>query len=701
MKNLREKISLLKPPFLSFRFLNFLLYGMMLFFLFWFSYWGEGWNVREGEVVTRDIVAPRSVEIVDVPSTTEAQNRILSAVSPVYRVDSQTLNKVRQELEEFFKSVEEIRPTYSLLSLDFKDTFSKKWRITPGVVEWLVASSQEEYEKVKGITFDLINRYLSSPIREEEVENKILEAHSELERMELTGDEIRVAGALIFRFLRSTAVIDIESTQKERLKALESLQPVKRIIKRGEVILRKGEIITKEDIEILRAMGLGGEKGQWFQLLTWALVIGGAVVAEYFYIKKFVPSLLENDSLLLLRLLVVGGIIAMNGLTFRLSSFFIIISALPLILLSILGKDYALGESLIIFPLLLWGDKMDFLQGFYIYLNLFLPIFWISRISKIRDLAKAGMMMALVNMGLSLVFGLQESKELTRVLADAFYGWGGGMGGAVIAMGGITLLESTFHITSEFRLMELLNPTHPLLKRLLMEAPGTYSHSLMVANLAEAAAERIGANPFLVRVGAYYHDIGKIKRPYFFIENQIEGHNIHNRLSPNLSSLIIQTHVKDGVEIAKQHNLPPEIREIIARHHGTTIIRYFYDKALRERKDEVREEEFRYPGPLPHTTEEALIFLADSVEAAVRSTTHPTPSRIDAIVNGILQKYLRDGQLDESPLTMRDMRQIAQAFVVVLNGMIHSRVPYYPEEEVLKMAKGNVNNEKNRNSKQD
>lgn len=701
MKNLREKISLLKPPFLSFRFLNFLLYGMMLFFLFWFSYWGEGWNVREGEVVTRDIVAPRSVEIVDVPSTTEAQNRILSAVSPVYRVDSQTLNKVRQELEEFFKSVEEIRPTYSLLSLDFKDTFSKKWRITPGVVEWLVASSQEEYEKVKGITFDLINRYLSSPIREEEVENKILEAHSELERMELTGDEIRVAGALIFRFLRSTAVIDIESTQKERLKALESLQPVTRIIKRGEVILRKGEIITKEDIEILRAMGLGGEKGQWFQLLTWALVIGGAVVAEYFYIKKFVPSLLENDSLLLLRLLVVGGIIAMNGLTFRLSSFFIIISALPLILLSILGKDYALGESLIIFPLLLWGDKMDFLQGFYIYLNLFLPIFWISRISKIRDLAKAGMMMALVNMGLSLVFGLQESKELTRVLADAFYGWGGGMGGAVIAMGGIILLESTFHITSEFRLMELLNPTHPLLKRLLMEAPGTYSHSLMVANLAEAAAERIGANPFLVRVGAYYHDIGKIKRPYFFIENQIEGHNIHNRLSPNLSSLIIQTHVKDGVEIAKQHNLPPEIREIIARHHGTTIIRYFYDKALRERKDEVREEEFRYPGPLPHTTEEALIFLADSVEAAVRSTTHPTPSRIDAIVNGILQKYLRDGQLDESPLTMRDMRQIAQAFVVVLNGMIHSRVPYYPEEEVLKMAKGNVNNEKNRNSKQD
>ncbi len=651
-------------------------------------------------MVSRDIIAPRSVEIIDIPSTAEAQKRLLSAIPPVYRVDPQTLDKIEQELEEFFKSLEEARPTYSLLSTDFKDTFSKKWRITPGVLEWLIASPQEEYERVKGVTFDIINRYMANPIREEELEEKILEAYSELERMDLGESEIRVAEALVFRFLRPTAVVDSEGTQRERLKALESLQPVKRIIKRGEVILRKGEIATKEDIEILRAMGFGGEGDQWFQLLAWALVITGAVVAEYFYIRKFVPSLLEDDSLLLLRLIAVGGIVAMNTLTFRLSSFFIIISALPLILLPLLGEDYALGESLILFPLILLGDRVDFIQGFYIYVNLFLPLFWLSKISKTGDLVKAGMMMAFTNMGLSFVFGLQEGKELTKVLADAFYGWGGGMGGAVIALGGITLLESIFHITSDFRLMELLNPTHPLLKRLLMEAPGTYSHSLMVANLAEAAAERIGANPFLVRVGAYYHDVGKIKRPYFFIENQMEGHNAHNRLSPNLSSLIIQSHVKDGVEIARQYNLPPEIQEIIACHHGTTIIRYFYDKAVKERKDEVREEEFRYPGPLPRTVEQALVFLADSVEAAVRSATRPTPSRVDAIVNGILQKYLQEGQLDESPLTMRDIRQIAQAFVVVLNGMIHSRIPYYPEEEALKIVRGkDIKDEPGRNSK--
>ncbi|HOQ67391.1 MAG TPA: HDIG domain-containing protein [Candidatus Atribacteria bacterium] len=672
----------------------------MLFSLFWFTS-GERWDIKEGEVVTRDIISPRSVEIIDVPSTAEAQKRILSTVPTVYRIDLQMVNKIREELEEFFSSLEEVRPAYSVLSEEFRDTFSKEWKITPGVLEWLLAAPQEEYEKVKGIAFDLINRYLAHPIREEELEDKILEAYSELDRMDLTAEEARVAEALIFRFIRPTAVVDVEGTQRERLEALESLQPAKRIIKRGEVILRKGEVVTKEDIEILRAVGLGGERERWFQLLAWALVIAGLVGGEYLYIRKADPALLEKDSLLLLRLLTVGGIVAMNMLTFRFSPFFVVISALPLILSPILGKNLALVESLIIFPLLLWGDKMDFLQGFYVYINLLFPLFWLDEVTKMKDLARAGMMMALINASLSLVFGLQEGKEITRVLGDAFYGLGGGIGGAVIALGGIILLESAFHVTSDLRLMELLNPTHPLLKRLLLEAPGTYSHSLMVANLAEAAAERIGANPFLVRVGAYYHDIGKIKRPYCFIENQVKGRNIHDRLSPNLSALVIQSHVKDGVEIARQYNLPPEIQEIIARHHGTTVIRYFYDKAVRERKDEVREEEFRYPGPLPHTAEEALVFLADSVEAAVRGATNLTPGRVGGIVNGILQKYLREGQLDESPLTMRDIRQIAQAFVAVLNGMIHSRVPYYPEEEALKMAREKeVKNEPSRNNKQ-
>ena len=248
------------------------------------------------------------------------------------------------------------------------------------------------------------------------------------------------------------------------------------------------------------------------------------------------------------------------------------------------------------------------------------------------------------------------------------------------------MFETTFHVATDFRLLELVNPTHPLLKRLMMEAPGTYSHSLMMANLAEAAADAIGANPLLARAGAYYHDIGKIKRPYFFIENQM-SENIHNRLSPHLSTLVIQNHLKDGLEIARKYHLPVEIQNIIQSHHGNTVMRYFYDKAIKQKKDDVTDTEFRYPGPLPKTQEEVLIFLADSVEAAIRSANNLNSSRLEAIVNGIVQNYLKDGQLDDSPLTMRDIHKISDAFVMILSGMFHARVPY-PENTVNGEDKG-------------
>ncbi|MEI6157543.1 MAG: HDIG domain-containing metalloprotein, partial [Atribacterota bacterium] len=259
------------------------------------------------------------------------------------------------------------------------------------------------------------------------------------------------------------------------------------------------------------------------------------------------------------------------------------------------------------------------------------------------------------------------------------YGFGGGIASSVAALGAISLFEGSFHLSSDFRLSELVNPTHPLLKRLMMEAPGTYSHSLMMANLAEAAAEAIGANSLLVRAGAYYHDIGKIKRPYFFIENQM-GENIHNRLSPYLSTLVILNHVKDGLEVARDYGLPPEIQEIIRRHHGTTVIRFFYDKALKQGKDEVTEQEFRYAGPYPATKEQVLIFLADSVEAAIRGMNHLTSNGIESVVNTVIQNYLKDNQLDDSPLTMKDIRKISDTFVMILSGMLHARIPY-PENE--------------------
>ncbi|HHY59606.1 MAG TPA: HDIG domain-containing protein, partial [Clostridia bacterium] len=252
--------------------------------------------------------------------------------------------------------------------------------------------------------------------------------------------------------------------------------------------------------------------------------------------------------------------------------------------------------------------------------------------------------------------------------------------------GSLPFLETTFGITTSLRLLEMSNPNQPLLKRLLLEAPGTYHHSILVGNLAEAAADAVRADGLLARVGAYYHDIGKLKRPYFFIENQLTAENPHDKLSPTLSNLIIMAHVKDGLELAKEHQLPKVVTDIIAQHHGTSLISFFYNKAVNQaqegRHDPVSEDDFRYEGPKPQTKEAAIVMLADSVEAAVRSIQKSNPGRMEATVRRVIKEKLEDGQLEECELTFKELDIIAQAFVRVLSGFFHSRIEY--PEHVLK-----------------
>ena len=230
------------------------------------------------------------------------------------------------------------------------------------------------------------------------------------------------------------------------------------------------------------------------------------------------------------------------------------------------------------------------------------------------------------------------------------------------------------------KLLELADPNHPLLKRLLMEAPGTYHHSLMVGNLAEVAARQIGGNALLARVGAYFHDVGKLKRPNFFKENQM-SENPHDRITPNLSTLVITSHTKDGEQLALKYKLPRAIRDIIVQHHGTTLVAYFYHKAKQGEKGiEVKESNFRYEGPRPQSKEAAVVLLADSVEAAVRSLPDKTKGKIEGLIRKIIKDKLDDGQLDNCDLTLNDMNEIANAFMTVLSGFFHERTEY-PELE--------------------
>ena len=315
-------------------------------------------------------------------------------------------------------------------------------------------------------------------------------------------------------------------------------------------------------------------------------------------------------------------------------------------------------------------------------------VYSVSKFSQRLDWVKAGVFVAGANIACILSLALMNSYTLRSTLIALSLGVINGFFSAIFAYGSLPFLESGFKVTTSVRLMELANPNQPLLKRLLLEAPGTYHHSILVGNLGEAAADVVGADSLLVRVGAYYHDIGKIKRPYFFIENQLGGENPHEKLTPALSSLIITSHVKDGLELTRQYNLPPVISDFISQHHGTSLVTYFYHKAVEiGNADNVKEEDYRYHAPKPQSKEAAIVMLADNVEAAVRSMTAATPDKVEVLVRRIIKERLQDGQLDESALTFKDLDRIAVAFTRILSGIFHTRIEY-PESIINGMQGG-------------
>jgi len=304
-------------------------------------------------------------------------------------------------------------------------------------------------------------------------------------------------------------------------------------------------------------------------------------------------------------------------------------------------------------------------------------VFAVPRIRQRADLARAGLVAGLFGAALTSVIGMISGGHPMLWGPHALSAIAGGVGSAILAVGILPYLEGLFGITTTFKLMELANPSQPLLRYLLMKAPGTYHHSILVGNLGEAAAEAVGADPLLVRVGAYYHDIGKTKRPYFFIENQMGMENAHDKISPHLSALVIQAHVKEGLEIAKEYSLPPDVTRFVSTHHGKSCIAYFYHQACEvDGPEHVEEDHFKYPGPRPNTKEEAIVMLADACEATVRTLKNPTPEQIEQTIRRLINKRLNDGELAEAPLTLAEIEIIAQTFLKIVQGLYHQRIEY-------------------------
>lgn len=493
----------------------------------------------------------------------------------------------------------------------------------------------------------------------------------------LSSEEREAVAPLVQHVLRPNLLLSPEKIDRARQEAARSVADVR--IREGQMIIRRGDLVESEHIALLQDLGLLDGRPDFGFFAATALLLALVFTMVGVYLYQHNRNVYASDGQLALIGLValsVAGLAKVDAVIGWPGAGFLVPVGLASLLITLLIDSRVAIVVTVALSVVVAG--LFGLDGRMFVVALaggLAGVFSVSRVSERSDLTRAGFVVGGANFLAMVVLGLFRGD--TFVIQFSFLGLLNGLMAGVGTIGLLPYLETLFGITSSIRLLELSNPNHPLLRKLLMEAPGSYHHSMMVGNLAEAGAEAIGANQLLVRVGAQYHDVGKSKRPYFFVENQFGGENPHDKISPTLSTLIIMAHVKDGVELAKEHKLPAVIVDFIREHHGTDLIKYFYNKALENgAEDSVDERDFRYPGPKPQSKETALVMLADGAEAAVRSLGRPTPGRIEGLVRRIVKDRLESGQLDESNLTLRELDKIADAFVRVLTGIFHKRIEY-------------------------
>ncbi len=442
-------------------------------------------------------------------------------------------------------------------------------------------------------------------------------------------------------------------------------------------------IFEPQDLSRLESLSLIQEANPWSALLGVGLVVAAEMGVAWYFLERFGRRLFKANTAI--RLVLAASL---TILFTALARFFIELSfnpyLTPLAGLSIIGT-ILLGPRLMFLMVVITGINVgiiagnDFLLTAALLLSSGFAIYTVVRVDSRRRLLKAGLFIAVVTGVVTFAVALVGGGTLQESVWAGVIGLGNGALSLMLAMVLLPLLEDAFNILTPMKLLELSDPRHTLLDKLLRNAPGTFSHSMQVGLLAERAAERIGADALLAQVGAYYHDIGKIEHPAYFVENQIAQVNPHTSLSSTLSAKVIKRHVKDGLEIGRAWGLPQEILNIIAQHHGSTRIEYFYRKALEEAAEDgssVNESDFRYSSGLPKSKEAGIMMLADSIEATVKSLTKPTPKRIEDVVNDTIRKKLEDGQFDECDLTMRDIHVVGEGIREALIGFLGPRIEY-------------------------
>ena len=689
-------------------------------------------DYKVGDIVTKEIKSTQDLLVEDEKSTQEKRIEAEKSILSVYDYDPTVLmdaeNRIRaafEFMEESFRTTEKGKDQSALRKKEWESSLnlplpSKEWQIlerrrfnpslgeaalkliSPMLRKGIVNDKELlDPDAVKGVVIrNIQTRYERNnfpPFTFSDLKEARTKLRTQVDLLSpsMRGELQPILLKIAEHFLRSNLTFNKNETEERKKKARERVTPVFYQVKRGEVILRPGEKVQEEHLFKIKGLKKAQERSHILSILIGLALLTFVLLASVyqFSTKNIRKITLSQKDLLFFSTTLIGTIAFLKlfqMVTDILGEEFLAIPTssysylFPIAVGAMLIRIVINSEVAIVFAILsgyfsaaIMGNQLFFF--IFAFIGSVVGAHGVARCEQRSILVKAGLAVGGINLLMILSYNLISGNPFKMsFLSDLVMGFLGGAFTSVLVLGIAPIIESFFGYTTDIKLLELANMDNPLLKDLILQAPGTYHHSVIVGSLVEAAAKSISANPLLARVSAYYHDIGKLKKPLYFVENA-GGESKHDHLTPSMSSLILISHVKDGVELARENHLGQRIAHIIQQHHGTSLISYFYQKAKDKENpemDPLDEEDFRYPGPKPQTKEAGIVMLADAVEAASRTLSEPTPSRIKGLVQRIINSIFLDGQLEECELTLKDLQKIEESFSRILTGIFHQRIDY-------------------------
>ncbi|MDQ0231598.1 HD family phosphohydrolase [Metabacillus malikii] len=703
-KQIQKKQSPLLEKVKNYKFLHIILYGILgviLFVALYSNVKPETLDIELFSTSPETIYAPTTV--VDNEETARREKEASNSVEDQFVLRKEVSESRVALISSIFDTIIDVRNKDDLNNSEESDmttpeekvemlreqlTDSINEKISSETFLPLMQATDEEMMLAKDTVVTAVNNTMSQEISVVQLSEAKKQVEDEIRNTSLNSDVLAAAVTLARFSITPNYSLDLEATNQKRQQAMDEVKEVQ--IKQGQMIVEEGELISNEVYRKLGLVGLLDDQHSYKPFIGLGLFVFLIVTGVVYYFEKkdnLISS--KNNSLLLYCLIFAISILLMKIVSlFQKIDYNHIGYIVPVAMGAMLVK-LLLNERLAILTSMIFAicgsiifnegitGSFNFSIGVYYLFGCLAGVLFLGNHNLRSKILHAGLFVALMNVFVLSAILLIRNGSYSNVEIGSYLimATASGLVASVLTIGFMPFFETGFGILSTMRLIELSNPNHPLLRKILTETPGTYHHSVMVANLSESACEAIGANGLLARVGAYYHDIGKTKRPQYFIENQMNIENPHNKLSAQLSKNIIIAHVTDGVDMLKKHKMPKEFIDIAEQHHGTSLLKYFYHQA-KQSNDNIYEEEFRYPGPTPQTKEIAIISIADSVEAAVRSMSNPTPEKIEKLVRSIIADRLQDHQLDECDLTLKELDIIAKSFCESLKGIFHSRIEY-------------------------